>query len=266
MSPVIGYSCNTLQIKQQDVAACCWSVDQLKNSTHFCPLSCFSVTNELHDHQKLTCWYIRPLWSPPVTLCTLQCRDSNFRQDYCLTNSHIVAYALPPHLISSSGVCSTLGGERRLLQSRFVVDPPKRSSLHDLMNGFSLDRRTACVHLQYYSFYLFILRLLFVFSGCKREFPCSTYFSGCKWRMCTFFLRKACWKSVLNVKQSLLSCFSSVINHLIISICLHSFANSFEELGALFIPCQTFALTFQQQLGSGCCDPFCASKNANSHH
>lgn len=37
------------------------------------------------------------------------------------------AYALFPHPISSSGVCLTLGGERRLLQPRFVfrsLTPP----------------------------------------------------------------------------------------------------------------------------------------------
>ncbi len=78
------------------------------------------------------------------------------------------AYALFPHLISSSGVCGTLGGERRLLQPRFVVRPS--ASLFSPAwsdDRFKVHRRTACVCSLFYAFMYHFVTLLF--NGCKHE-------------------------------------------------------------------------------------------------
>lgn len=76
------------------------------------------------------------------------------------------AYALFPHLISSSGVCRTLGRECRLLQPRFVVRSvtPQPTSLFAPAwsdERFSVRWRTACVYVTFCE--------LFFFNGCKHE-------------------------------------------------------------------------------------------------
>lgn len=57
-----------------------------------------------------------PPWSAPITLFFFKCHNRIFPD---LSSCHSCSF--PPHLLSFSGVCSAPGGERRLLQSRFVV-------------------------------------------------------------------------------------------------------------------------------------------------
>lgn len=84
------------------------------------PAFCSHVPNALHDQLKFT-WNIHPLlWSPSVLMT-----DTCYNFTIILTSFRDYAYALffppPSTRLSYSRVCGTLGGERRLLQSRFVV-------------------------------------------------------------------------------------------------------------------------------------------------
>lgn len=151
LSAFIGYSCNTSETSQQN--------DSLIDKSPFTSVllrchNCITWRAKVHllRHPSplisIFVWWLRQTLTAGRIILFIS---------FCAYH----VYALSPYLVSCSGVCGTLGGERRLLQPRFVV------WLLCLSSAWSDDRfnacwRTACFYLLFNGSFFFTYLLMVV--------------------------------------------------------------------------------------------------------